>query len=97
MSLIEDLKSENPNITYEDGYLYEDRETEYMMSFYNKEKMQIEPYDANSLLEDHYDGYTIITNPNEPDPSKEEETPVSGSEYIRIMFNDDYNLALKNI
>lgn len=94
---IAELKVQYPNLTYEDGYLYENTEDEHYMAFFNKDKMQIEPYDANSLLEDHYEGYTIITNPNESDPRKEEESPVSGSEYIRIMFNGDYNLALKNI
>lgn len=83
---IENLLAIYPELEYEDGFLYPNKDDD---GYISKE--------ADSLIAEFFEGREIPENPNEYDPEKMNYIPVSGLEYIKYRFNNDFNLALQEI
>lgn len=91
MNTIVDLIEQYPNLEYEDGYFYEDTDSEgYLVDD------DMKPLDAHSYIEWFFHGESI-TLPNSGDPREDREQVMTGKEYISYMFNDDYSLAFQYI
>ena len=93
MTQLEELKKEYPDLRYDDGW------------FFLNEK-DLEEFDPiiedlggspENLIADHYEGMELCDNPNEPDPTKQTYSPVSGHVYIKYQFGGDYQQAFQNI
>lgn len=90
-TLLEKLLETYPNLQYEDGYLYKDTEIDGTLHD------NFIALDGKRLIEDHFEGHDICTNPEEPDPTKEIYAPASGREVINYWYNGDYNKAIKSL
>lgn len=91
MDIIAYLIEKYTNLEYEDGYFYEDKDSEgYLVDD------DMKPLDAHSYIEEFFHGESI-TLPNSGDPREDREQVMTGKEYIAYMFNDDYSLAFQYI
>lgn len=88
---IETLKEQHPNLQYEDGFLYTDPDNDGYM-IHNGVAL-----DGKYLISEFFEGRELPENPNEVDPTKMNYTPVSGREYIKVIYRDDFQEALKEI
>lgn len=92
MTELTTLLTKYPNLEYEDGFFYPDSEDDgYILDDKGK------PLDAKSFIEEYFEGEEVCTNPNEPDPCKEEVEKVTGEQYVRYVFDSDYSKAFKEI
>lgn len=88
---IEKLLKQYPDLQYEDGFLYADKDDDG----YLHDKGV--PLDGKHLISEFYEGREIPENVDEVDPEKMNYIPASGMEYVKYMFNGDFNKALKSI
>lgn len=88
---IEILKEQYPNLQYEDGYLYADKEDDGYLHWKGV------PLDGKHLISEFFEGREIPQNVDEVDPEKMNYIPASGRQYIKYQYNDNYSEALKYI
>lgn len=88
---LEKLIEQHPNLEYEDGYFYKDSEDDGYLTDADGKSL-----DAVGLINDYFDGYSI-TLPNNGDPREDIREEVSGWEYVRHTFEEDYNKAWEAI
>lgn len=91
-TLLETLLELYPNLEYEDGFLYPDFDEDGYLTDEDGKSL-----DGTAIVEEHFEGKEICTNPMEPDPRKEIYAPASGKENIEYWHSGDYNKALKSI
>ena len=80
---IEYLKALYPDLEYADNTLYLGE--------------QVVQEDADWLIEEHYDGWTVTKGHSSGNPELDYEEKVSGAEYIEYEFFGDYNEAFNLI
>lgn len=81
---LEKLIEENPNMEYWDGTF---------AVFENDDIIQVISENADYIIEQHYEGYTLTKVHSSGAPWLEEEREVSGAIYIESKFNNNYERA----
>ena len=89
MTQLEELKKEFNGLVYDDG--------DFFTNFQDYIASVPITQNANNIIADHYEGMELCDNPNEPDPTKQTYSPVSGHVYIKYQFGGDYAEAFQNI
>lgn len=88
-SQLQILKSEYPELEYQDGFFYESSRSEDFLI----DKVTGIPINAVNVIVRHYSGYPITVNHPSGNPELETETRVSGSRYLYHQFGNDLTKA----